>query len=617
MKSLRLVLAGAAAALLPGSTVAQEQATPPATRAPAATSPAPTPPPPLVQIRNLSVRELRVAYFRIDTAQMVNLRVTGAKPQGRSGMRRFLEHGLFQGKEDQLWDRNAWPGNAWILDAGTRRSVWELRLADGTVDRDNGVVTFRGSVAFEPGTYEVYYSALYPVSRQWDQARDWRVGANRQWRVEDLRGPYLDDGAYHEFQIALWARGRRVTAQAAAEESARVTPFSFQPRPGSRERAAFEVVRPVTVELYGVGERAEGDWRDYVSVREVRTQRVVWSLRNGASHAAGGAAKNRELRDTMTLAPGTYLALSVTDDSHHPGEWDEAPPRDPQGWGVRVRVLDARDRPAVKPVEYRPVSGKPIVELTGLGDNEFRYHRFTVRQPLEVHIFALGEGTGRVMADRGWLIDSSGRAIWKMQGDNTQPAGGATKNRVWDGTLRLEPGTYTAYFVTDGNHSSRGGWNAEAPFDGEFWGITITAANPGLNLASHVGPAPVEDGPDVLARIDRVGNGLHERSRFTLAADGPVRIRAIGEGASGDGREMDDYGWIDDATGHRVWEMRRENTEHAGGDNKNRRVDAVVRLKAGAYTVHYRTDGSHAFGDWNSTRPDDPLGWGITVTRVR
>jgi hypothetical protein len=63
--------------------------------------------------------------------------------------------------------------------------------------------------------------------------------------------------------------------------------------------------------------------------------------------------------------------------------------------------------------------------------------------------------------------------------------------------------------------------------------------------------------------------------------------------------------------------MQYEDTEPAGGSTKNRLEDAVVRLKAGDYTVHFKTDGSHAFGDWNTTRPDDPLGWGITVTRVR
>lgn len=626
MKTHRLVIASVAALALAGRGLAQAPSTTQAPRMPAtaqsAATPVPPPPPPLVEIRNLTVRDLRVAYFRIDSAQIVEIEATGGKPQGRSGMRRFFEHGLFQAKEDALWDKDAWGGNAWILDAKTRRSVWELRLADGASEEGGGgLVTFKGTVAFEPGVYEVYYSALYPVSRHWDQERDWRVRTDREWRVEDLRGPYLDDSTYHEFRVAVWAKGQRVTALAAADERNRLMPFSFQPTPGDRQRAGFEVTRPVTVELYGVGEKAEGDWQDYGSIREVGSQRVVWSFRNDPSRAAGGAAKNREVRDTMTLAAGRYLAYYTADDSHHPGEWNETPPRDPTSWGVSVRVVDPKDRPAIKPIDYKPVTGTPIVAFTGLGDDEFRFQGFTVVKPLDIHIFAVGEGSGQVLEDRGWLVDTTGRAIWMMKGDNTQTAGGSTKNRMFDGTVHLEPGSYTAYFVTDGNHSAGGGWNSAEPFDGEYWGMTITAANSAVNPASFVtissDAAAGRRGPSVLAQIDRVRSDAHERARFHLAADAAVRIRAIGEGSSGDGRRMDDYGWIEDATGRTVWEMKYEDTEPAGGSSKNRLEDAVVRLKAGDYTVHFRTDGSHAFGGWNSTRPDDPLGWGITVTRVR
>ncbi|MEZ4766595.1 MAG: hypothetical protein R3C26_26410 [Calditrichia bacterium] len=56
-----------------------------------------------------------------------------------------------------------------------------------------------------------------------------------------------------------------------------------------------------------------------------------------------------------------------------------------------------------------------------------------------------------------------------------------------------------------------------------------------------------------------------------------VRVYAIGEGTGGD---MYDYGWITDATNHeRVWEMNYRDTDHAGGNGKNRLSDEVIDLK--------------------------------------
>ncbi len=36
-------------------------------------------------------------------------------------------------------------------------------------------------------------------------------------------------------------------------------------------------------------------------------------------------------------------------------------------------------------------------------------------------------------------------------------------------------------------------------------------------------------------------------------------------------------------------------------------------MPAGAYTVHYVTDDSHSFNNWNSFPPDDPQFWGVVV----
>ena len=56
-------------------------------------------------------------------------------------------------------------------------------------------------------------------------------------------------------------------------------------------------------------------------------------------------------------------------------------------------------------------------------------------------------------------------------------------------------------------------------------------------------------------------------------------------------------------------------TFHAGGGKKNRMVNTSIVLDAGTYTLHYKSDDSHSFGDWNTDPPDDPTMWGITLYR--
>jgi hypothetical protein len=42
-------------------------------------------------------------------------------------------------------------------------------------------------------------------------------------------------------------------------------------------------------------------------------------------------------------------------------------------------------------------------------------------------------------------------------------------------------------------------------------------------------------------------------------------------------------------------------------------VKTDLTLEPGTYELHYRTDGSHSFNDWNDTPPDDRIHWGITI----
>jgi hypothetical protein len=77
---------------------------------------------------------------------------------------------------------------------------------------------------------------------------------------------------------------------------------------------------------------------------------------------------------------------------------------------------------------------------------------------------------------------------------------------------------------------------------------------------------------------------------------------------------MNDYGWIEDKnSGTVIWEMTYSMTFHAGGGRKNRSVSTTIVLEKGDYALHYVSDDSHSFNHWNTSPPDDPTMWGITL----
>jgi CubicO group peptidase (beta-lactamase class C family) len=127
----------------------------------------------------------------------------------------------------------------------------------------------------------------------------------------------------------------------------------------------------------------------------------------------------------------------------------------------------------------------------------------------------------------------------------------------------------------------------------------------------YLKPLPAElAARTAVVKISEVADNEDRAVNFTLARETSVRVFAQGEGAGG---QMFDYGWVENAeTGKAVWEMKAADTAHAGGAEKNRKVDAALSLPAGRYRLHYKSDDSHSFDNWNAPPPEINF-WGIAL----
>ena len=314
----------------------------------------------------------------------------------------------------------------------------------------------------------------------------------------------------------------------------------------------------------------------------------------------------RTLHAEQAERPRGFLAAFGADKASLLRHWRE------QVGNYGLEIYLPGGNPTEVPVFEAPLRWKNIlVSLAATTDTGHWVQAFHVRKPVTLHLYAEGEGSGRRMHDYGWITAARTRArVWEMSMDKTQFAGGARKNRRQVETIQLPAGDYEATFVTDDSHSPAD-WNAAPPCDPGMYGLTLAVpSNADLAAVSLATPMTWP----VLAELVRVGDNEDRSQAFTLPSAQSVRIYAIAEG---DGDEMADEAWIEDASGKRVWVMEHSRTQHAGGATKNRLADEVLSLPKGAYTLRFKTDDSHAYGRWNSGAPWDPEHYGATIYAVK
>ncbi len=563
----------------------------------------------VISLRDFEAKELKSAGLSLKGDAALKIKALGDGIENK----KMTETGMF--------------AYGWIINADTREPVWTMDLRN--TDKVKKGREFDETVNLPRGDYEVYFVAYAFGTSSWFS--NYYINIDRREtspRGEDTkkRGVFswFEDFFGEDARCDWKERSKLWGIEIALDDNVQYSTFT-PPRERKnvvfkstgagekvRVRTGLQVKNPVTVGIYCIGEMGNNRHvSDYGWIINLKTRERVWEMEKRNCTPAGGAKKNIVYDGTISLVPGAYVLNYITDDSHSAADWNAAPPDDPLNYGITLYLMEPKDSVSIS-LTSGEEKDEALLRLTGMGADEFRSATFTLKKESSLRIYALGERmySRSAMADHGWIINARTREkVWTMDPDRTEPAGGDEKNRMSDDIVTLPAGTYTVFYSTDGSHSYND-WNSDPPIDEEHWGITIYAAPENFSKANlSTGGEAAESG--VIAQIVRVRDGENRQTSFTLKKPTKVRIYALGEGQN---HEMYDFGWIERTDGREVpWDMTYPMTFHAGGAKKNRMVNTTIVLEAGSYALHYQTDDSHSFNDWNSDPPDDPTMYGITL----
>ena len=559
----------------------------------------------LVVFTDLEPRTLQQTAFELDGPTRFVIDATGSYGEATSGAQDLAAYG-------------------WITPSGKAEAVWNMasvaRPGRGTLALAYDTLTLPA------GRYTAYFASYgNAVSSEGGSLIAQVFGTAQPWRSDRSK-----------WNLVLRALGNDGGAKRLGRDEGESAegPFFWRAAPVESDETRtqmLEVNRPADVRIDAVGEMGE-DRDDYGWIERVPGGEVVWEMTPENTQSAGGAKVNRRFSGTVALRPGLYRATFQTDRSHAYDDWRANPPLNPEAWGMTLAPATPADRDAVQ--LFDPwTSREPLIALGEVQDDAFIRAQFVAGRPLRVVVQALGEVLHGTVYDYAWIQnDDDEKEVWKMSYEASTHAGGTSKNRQETAFLTLDPGTYSLYYQTDDSHAY-GDFNAAAPDHPERWGVALFSLSeePFDSTAFHVlqisraegeppdeppglPPPPLATG-EVLLEKTRLGDDMEVEKGFRLEEPSTLRVRATGE-ISLNGRRYD-YGWIEEVPGGEVvWEMNWQNTRPAGGHDKNRRFDGTISLPPGRYAAHFRTDLSHAYGDFGSGAPDDPEAWGIVVERI-
>jgi len=208
----------------------------------------------------------------------------------------------------------------------------------------------------------------------------------------------------------------------------------------------FFLRRPTALRVYALGEGMGGEMHDYGWIVDAETRRTVWSMEYSETNPAGGDEKNRMVDDVITLEPGRYVLRYTTDGSHSYEDWNAAPPRDREAWGITLTAAEGRRPAPPRPPRPEGAHGELaeaiatataeameaariataeaaratrtetarelrrvradaaiVARLTRVGDDEDLREPFSLDNDSGILVYALGEATGGEMHDYAWI----------------------------------------------------------------------------------------------------------------------------------------------------------------------------------------------------------------------
>lgn len=276
------------------------------------------------------------------------------------------------------------------------------------------------------------------------------------------------------------------------------------------------------------------------------------------------------------------------------------------------------------------------IVLDDLYPEELESTGFTLTANSRVKIEGIGSVSyedWKAIVYYGWIIDSRTRkVVWhlfdEMKDQDFRKSDGQIDFKI---DVDLEKGDYEAYFTA--SYSSGNDWNDW----GNTWALKnfddvvnkiFDSRDRNRHRSSYSDDYYMRVSSDNLRKADmnelfdkslknavlsfnKMGDRESEKKGFSLTAETDLRVYSIGEG---DRDGSYDYLWIYNArTREVVFEMEYDNTDFAGGAEKNIKFDEVINLDAGDYIASYASDDSHSYEEWNSLPPDDPQFWGATI----
>ena len=351
----------------------------------------------------------------------------------------------------------------WIKNVKTGEIVWTMMNKD--LDRAGGDRKNRmdkETITLPAGTYAAFY-----VTDDSHSTREWNAPPPYDpefWglTVRVSRDDMKDNAKLYAYE--------NVPSKNIIAEISRVREKEFRSK-------GFTLKHGMDVRVLAIGEGMDGEMDDYGWIMDAGSNKKVWEMKYFDTRHAGGAQKNRMVDKVIHLEKGNYVVSYVTDGSHNYGDWNAAPPYDPDHWGITILGAD-ENFAAGDVAPYDEENPKSVLaRIVRVGDDERRHKNFTLAKDGEVRIYALGEGRDDEMDDYGWIENAeTGKTVWEMTYRMTEHAGGAEKNRRFDGTISLKAGEYIVHYRSDDSHSFEG-WNDDPPSDPYNWGITVYSAD--------------------------------------------------------------------------------------------------------------------------------------------